>query len=493
MTPERDGFRLREAAAVLVAAGLWDGARVAAGPTWLRAETPDDLPADACFSGAAIDSRRLAGGELFVGLVGERVDGRDFVGVALRGGAAAALARLWHDAAPDPVLSGDPGHDAVVLYSRDPAAAMIRLAAAWRARLDVRVAGVTGSNGKTTTKDLLACLLADAGSVHATAGNLNNDLGLPLTLLGLRRSHTLAVVEMGASRPGDIARLAALAAPCVGVITNASPAHLEGFGSLDGIIATKGELLDQLPADGVAVLNADSPGFDAWVRRAPCPVSSFGELGGDHRWTWRVGGNGGGLLSLDGELFDLPLPGPHNGANLAAAILAARALGGSKLDIAAALEQFGGSPHRGHVLRLGGALFLDDAYNANPGSLLASARTLEHLSGDGRRIAVLGAMAELGPASATLHRECGIALHDNAGLDLVLTVGAAAAGLAEGFVAAGGAAETLADHREAAVRLCALIRPGDRVLVKGSRSAAMETVLDLVRRRLAGDLGDLED
>jgi UDP-N-acetylmuramoyl-tripeptide--D-alanyl-D-alanine ligase len=413
--------------------------------------------------------------------------------VALKAGAAAVLTRAWTDTGPDPILSGDPVDGAVVLLSPDPAAALTRLAAAWRTRFAGRVIGVTGSNGKTTTKDLLACLLGAAGPVLATRGNLNNELGLPLTLLGLRSAHARAVIEMGASRPGDIARLAALAAPHVGVITNASPAHLEGFGSLDAIVRTKGELLDELPRDGLAVLNADSPGYAAWAERAPCPVVSCGEAAGEHRWRWSPSATGGGRLELDGESFELPLPGRHNGANLALAVLAARAVAGSTLDMAAALEHFGGSPHRGVVLRLGEAVFLDDAYNANPASLLASAHTLATLPGTGRRIAVLGAMAELGPESAVLHRRSGAALHDEAGLDLLLAVGEAAADLAEGFAAAGGEAVTATDHRTAAVRLCTLLRPGDRVLVKGSRSAAMETVLEHVRRRLAGSLDDLED
>jgi len=357
------------------------------------------------------------------------------------------------------------------------------------------ILAVTGTNGKTTTKDLLAALCAAAAPTHATAGNYNNDLGLPLTLLGLRRDHDLAVVELGASRAGDIDRLAALASPQVGVITNASEAHLSSFGSLAEIVSTKGELLDHLPPDGAAVLNADSPGFADWRARAACRVISCGHEAGDHRWSWRAT-DGGGALTLDGRTHAVPLPGRHNGANLAAALLAAEALLGAErfdgeLDVADALSHYAASPHRSRVLRRGGVTVLDDTYNANPASLLTAAVAAAQLTGDGRVIAVLGAMAELGPRSDDLHEAAGRRLHE-AGVDLLLAVGGAAAPLADGFAAAGGAAERCEDQRTAARVLAELVREGDRVLFKGSRSSAMEEALEAFLKRLAPDLGDLE-
>ena len=388
----------------------------------------------------------------------------------------------------------DPAHEALlglpaaagggVLLASDPVRALSHLAAAWRRSLSVRVAAVTGTNGKTTTKDLLAALLAGAGPTWATAGNYNNDLGLPLTLLGLRPEHRFAVVEMGASAVGDIARLAPPAAPDVGVITNASEAHLAEFGSLDDIVQGKGELLEALPPDGTAVLNADSPGFRRWRDRARCPVVSFGRQAGDHRYGWQTAAAAGesAQIELDGRTWPVPLPGEHNGANLVAAILAARALGVDDAVFASALAGFRGSAHRSTLLDMGGRTVLDDCYNANPRSMTAAAKLLVDLPGPGRNLAVLGRMAELGSRSGDLHRQTGRELVET-GLDVVVAVGPETADLVDGFASGGGeshyfptleaAAEWLADH----------VAAGERLLVKGSRSAGMEEILPLLQER----------
>ncbi|MHB8079276.1 MAG: UDP-N-acetylmuramoyl-tripeptide--D-alanyl-D-alanine ligase, partial [Candidatus Krumholzibacteriia bacterium] len=435
----------------------------------------------------SLDSRRVGPGELFVALPGERVDGRRFAGAALAAGAAGVLA----DAGGEPPAAAAPPRDgAVLLLATDARAALAVLAARWRASLPVAVAAVTGTNGKTTTKDLLAALLAAAGPTHATAGNLNNTLGLPLTLLGLTAAHRFAVIELGASAEGDIARLAPLVAPRVGVITNASPAHLAEFGSLEGIVRGKGELLDALPPDGTAVLNADSPGFAAWVARARCRLATHGETGGDSRWRWRpAAAPGHGLLELEGRTWEVPLPGRHNGANLVAALLAARALGVDERTAAAGLARFTPSPHRGHLARIGGVLVLDDCYNANPASMLSAAAALVSLAGHGRALAVLGVMAELGETSAQLHRQTGERLAAT-GLDELLAIGPGAEGLAEGFAAAApGRARWVATKPEAARWLAAQAGPGDRVLVKGSRSAGMEDILAAWRLAATGSAG----
>lgn len=497
------GFPLADAAGVLAAAGLLAGVRVWAAGHWRPGSVAGGGGAEAgaagsaggaalrgAFAGAVVDSRLVRGGELFVALPGERTDGRSFVGAALAAGAAAALAGAWRGPGPDPLAAVRGEREgAVLLLAEDPRAALARLAAAWRARLPARVIAVTGTNGKTTTKDLLAGMLSAAGPAHATAGNFNNELGLPLTLLGLRPEHRFAVLELGASAVGHIARLAPLAAPHVGIITNASPAHLAEFGSLDGIIAGKGELLDALPADGAAVLNADSPGFAAWTARARCRVVSHGEAGGEHRWRWSPAADPGrGLLELDGAAFEVPLPGRHNGANLAAALLAARLCGLDDAAIRAGLAAFAPSPHRGALLEIAGVRFLDDCYNANPVSMAAAAAALLALPGGGRALAVLGRMAELGPQSEALHVETGARLAV-LGLDLVVAVGEGSAPLAAGCRAAGGAALHLATHAEAARWLAAHAAPGDRVLLKGSRSAGMEEVLACYRRLVAGGGG----
>ncbi len=344
---------------------------------------------------------------------------------------------------------------------------------------------MTGSNGKTTTKDLLAAALQGGGASYATRGNLNSAQGVPVSLLDLTSAHRLAVIEMGASAVGHIAARARLAAPEVGVITNAAAAHLAEFGGLEQIIEGKGELVAALPADGTAILNVDSPGFAAWRTRAACPVVSWGQhdgrsplvLGARRRRPRR------GACNWTAGPGRCPCRGGHNAANWCAAILAARALGLTDAQIAAGLQTFRPSPHRAQLRRLGGRLVLDDAYNANPASMLAAAGMLCDLGG-GEAVAVLGHMAELGPGSDALHRQCGAALAD-LGLACLLTVGEQAIALADGYRAAGGRAEALPDHAQAAERLEQTTRPGDRILIKGSRSATMERVIEFLEDRHA--------
>lgn len=262
------GFAWREAIAVLAEAGAVQSVLLP-GPDGLTAYEPSVAAQKVTgeFAGAQLDSRLLADGELFVAIKGENVHGRKF--------AEAWLARggwVLTDI-PDGIdpLLGTPGiAGSGVLVCENPQTALGVLAQAWRRQMTARIVGVTGTNGKTTTKDFLAAALSGAGSTHATAGNFNNYLGLPLTLLGLREHHRFAVIEMGASAEGEINDLAALAEPEVGVITNASPAHLAEFGSLAGIIAGKGELLDHLPQTGAVVLNTESPGWENWQQRAHC-------------------------------------------------------------------------------------------------------------------------------------------------------------------------------------------------------------------------------
>ena len=253
------------------------------------------------------------------------------------------------------------------------------------------------------------------------------------------------------------------------------------------MIKGKGELLDALPDNGVAVLNADSPGFNRWRKRSRCSVLSLGQTGGDIRWQWHSEDSSpAGRLELGDRRWRVPLPGVHNAANLAAAVVAAGAAGLSQDEMWGGLRDFEPSPHRSHLLEVGGLQILDDSYNANPTSLRAAAEGLDALPGGGRTIAVLGAMAELGAASGKMHRDVGSGLIDT-GLDLLLTVGDEAALMAEGFALAGGSALALSSRREAVQWLCDNTLPGDRVLVKGSRSAGMEEVVRGLRRQI-GDL-----
>ena len=236
-------------------------------------------------------------------------------------------------------------------------------------------------------------------------------------------------------------------------------------------------MLDALPADGVAILNHDSAGFDAWRARARCRVVAFGTTGGDHRWAWRPGdGDPAGWLDLDGVAWPVPLPGQHNAANLVAAVLAARALGLADDAIRAGLAAFRPSPHRSALLRLGGRTILDDCYNANPVSMAAAATALLALTG-GTTWAVVGGMGELGPDSEALHEATGRRLAE-LGIARLLAVGENARPLARGFDAAGGIAEYCATHAEAARSLAEQTVAGDRILIKGSRSTTMERVLE---------------
>jgi UDP-N-acetylmuramoyl-tripeptide--D-alanyl-D-alanine ligase len=478
-----DRYSIAQASADLAVAGLLDGVVTgAAGGPVFHSSVDGDYSPEAGFTGAGLDSRALVHDQLFVALKGERVDGRDFIPGVLQAGHWVLAENPDHQQENIVPSSWDVTAGTGIILTRDATAAVACLAAAWRSRLNVRVAGVTGTNGKTTTKDLLAAILHGAGPTWATVGNFNNRLGLPLTLLGLTREHKFAVIEMGASAVGDIASLAPLAAPHTGVITNASPAHLAEFGSLEDIIQGKGELLDSLPADGCAVLNADSPGYDAWCRRAACRVVTFGRTTADHVWDWQPGEpDGQPQVQLDGQTWPVPLPGEHNGANLVAALLAARSFGLTDGVIRAGLAGFKGSAHRGVLMEIGGRIVLDDSYNANPVSMAAAGLALGRLPGNGKTVAVLGAMAELGPESDQIHQQTGRELASGP-VDILIAVGKNARLLGVGFDAGGGVSHYCVDLKEAA-RLTALhTSVGDRLLIKGSRSAAMEEILPLLAK-----------
>lgn len=484
------GYMIAKAAADLRSEGLLAGFLLpdSGQVTAFDEGSLDRIPPQDSFLGAGLDSRSLLPGELFVALPGERCDGRDFIPRVLTQGNW-ALTGLPARGTRDTLLGAPAPAGSGVLLSPDPARALARLSCLWRTSLGVKVVGITGSNGKTTTKDLLAALLGSAGPTLATRGNYNNELGLPLTLLGLRSSHRYAVVEMGASAVGDIAALAGLARPSVGIITNAAPAHLARFQSLTGVIRGKGELLQALPPEGTAILNADSPGFERWSTLAHCPVVSFGESAGDHRWTWRPDEqSAGGWLSLDAGEWQVPLPGKHNAANLAAAILAARTLGLADDKMRQGLGSFQASAHRAQILKVGGRRILDDCYNANPASMGAACRMLVEMPGPGRNFAVLGAMAELGPTSEDLHLQTGKAVQAT-GVDVLVAVGEKARPLAAGFDATGDTSHYCPTRTEAAEWLANQTRPGDRLLIKGSRSVAMDQLIPLLVDRFSKDEG----
>ncbi len=425
------------------------------------------LGRDAAFGAVATDSRSLAPGSLFVAIRGDRYDGNEFVGAALEKGAVGALVSRRSDAALAQVEVSD---------TRRAFGAMAR---AWRATFAIPAIAITGSSGKTTVKELTAAILNVGRKVCVTQGSLNNDIGVPITLMRLGPEHEALVVELGANHAGEIDYLAGLAQPTVGVITNAAAAHLEGFGSLAGVAAAKGELLDHLPKAGTAVLNADDPFRSDWAARSPCELTvtfGFGPgadcrvLGTPH---FDSAGAEFAMRLPDGETVDvrLPLLGRQNVANALAAAAAARAVGVDPAGIAAGLAR--ATPVRGRLKALparGGATVVDDSYNANPGSVRAALDYLAALSGE--RILVLGDLAELGPTGTELLREVGE--YARGRCDELIAIGELAAHAAAAFGAAG---RRVADVTAAEALLGPRLKPGVTVLVKGSRVMRLERLV----------------
>jgi UDP-N-acetylmuramoyl-tripeptide--D-alanyl-D-alanine ligase len=422
---------------------------------------------DQTFGAVTTDTRALGPGSLFVAIPGDRFDGNDFVDEALSKGAAGALvSRLAASALPQ-------------VEVRDSRRALGAMARAWRASFSIPVVAVTGSSGKTTVKELVAAILGVSRSICVTQGNLNNDIGVPLTLMRLTAEHDALVIELGANHAGEIDYLARLAQPTVGVITNAAEAHLEGFGSLRGVCVAKGELLDHLPRAGTAVINADDQFRTDWVVRSRCEFTvTFGfasnadcrVVGEPH---FMATGSEFRMHLPDGEEADvwLPLLGRQNVANALAAAAAAQAVGAGTEDIVAGLAR--AAPVRGRLRAVAGrngATIIDDSYNANPGSVHAA---LDHLAGlGGRRILVFGNMAELGPTAPALHQEIGE--YARGRVDLLFAIGDLASEAAAAFGMDG---RRVADIEAARAALDPLLGNGVTVLVKGSRVMGLDRLV----------------
>jgi UDP-N-acetylmuramoyl-tripeptide--D-alanyl-D-alanine ligase len=429
-------------------------------------------------SGYSIDSRTVAAGELFFAVRGERLDGHEFVAAALEHGAVAAVvSRARVSTLPDAALA------APLLITEDPLIALQALAAHVRRQWGRRVVAVTGSAGKTTTKEAIAAALGAQFNVLKSRGNLNNGFGLSLELLRLEPEHQIAVIEMGMNHPGEIAALARIAAPDWGVITNVGTAHMENFADgQDGIARAKFELVAALPAAGVAFLNCDDPyvsqfgrGFSGRVvyfGAGPCAdpriVEVSEDLSGLHVH-FRAGERTGQLT--------LKMLGAHNASNVLAG-LAVALDAGVDLDAAVgALESLTAGDKRGEVLEIGGATILNDCYNSNPEALRSMIRTLASRPAEGRRILVAGEMLELGEQGPALHAACGRAAAE-AGLDLVAGVQGNAEHLAAA-VCKGGVSALFLPHADAAGRwLQQNLQPGDVVLVKGSRGVHLERAIE---------------
>jgi UDP-N-acetylmuramoyl-tripeptide--D-alanyl-D-alanine ligase len=408
-----------------------------------RLASPVSLPGGP--ARAVIDSRAVGPGDLFVGLVGEHVDGGRFAGQALEGGAWGVLVAPEHAQA---------GGDGAVIVVDDPLAALQRLATAWRRALGCPVVGITGSVGKTSTKDILAAMLAQRLRTVANRENLNTEIGLPMTVLEAPAATEALVLEMGMRGPGQIAELTAIAEPDVGLITAVAPVHLELMGSIEAIAAAKAELVAGLRPGGTAIVPAGETLLDAH-RRDDVTTITFGP-GGDVEALPEGLELGGGVLSS-----------AHMRRNALAALAAARALGvepDGLLDVA--LSSF-----RGQRIDLpGDIVVVNDCYNANPMSMRAALDDLA-ASASGRRVAVLGDMLELGPDEDRFHAEVGAHARD-AGVDVLVAVGPRAAHLADGY----GEVIALPDAAAAAAAVPGLLEPGDTVLLKASRGVGLEVV-----------------
>jgi UDP-N-acetylmuramoyl-tripeptide--D-alanyl-D-alanine ligase len=425
---------------------------------------------DRGYSGVSTDTRTLETGQLFFALSGPNFDGSDFVGTARGRGAAGAVVHALVD------------EDIAQITVDDTKLALGRLGRSWRDRHNATVVGITGSNGKTTLKELTAACLAQRAPTLATEGNLNNDIGMPLMLMRMDESHRFAVLEMGANHIGEIAYLTSVARPDIVAITNAGAAHLEGFGSIEGVARGKGEILEGESRPTHAILNADDKYFDYWRSLvSDIEVTSFGlsdtaDVYGDDIVV--EGGRTQLLLHIHDESVpvSLALSGIHNVRNACAAAAIATAAGVGSREIAAALESV--EPVSGRLQPIAGrngATVYDDSYNANPLSVVAAGEFLASLTGESWF--VLGDMKELGADEARLHAEVGEKLK-SAGIDRLFATGDLCRNTVDAF---GDHAAWFADTNELAADVRAQLSNSVNVLVKGSRSMRMERVVDAVR------------
>lgn len=439
--------------------------------------------------GAAVDSRSVRPGELFVALPGERTDGHRFLREAVMAGAAALIVAVEPDDATRTALG-----DVTIVVVPDPLGALQAIAAGWRARFQPLVVAVTGSIAKTSTKEAIASVLAAQGPTVRTEGNQNNEIGLPLSLLRIGPEHANVVLEIGMYTGGEIAHLAELARPEIGVVTAIQGVHLSRIGSIEAVENAKAELVEALPAHGVAVLNADDRRVRGLSARTPAHSVTYGFAADADVGAERVHSAGTG-----GMRFQLRYRGPAGVERVASSVptlgrfsvhnaLAAAAVGiAAEMTIGEIVRALGGgwsAPHRGQLVTAGGITIVDDSYNASPASMAAALDLLTGLPG--RRIAVLGGMLELGEASVDGHLETGT--RAAAACAMLMTVGTGATDIARGARDAGmppAAIVEVADRAEAMAVLTTLLRPGDVVLVKASRGAELDRLVDSLRSALA--------
>ena len=429
------------------------------------------------FGNIAIDSRSLADGDLYVALHGENFDGHDFISHAVEQGAVATL------------VEKDVDCDIPYVVVSDTRLALGQLAKHIRKSFTGPLVGLTGSNGKTTVKEMLAAILEQKGSVLATQGNFNNDIGVPLSLFRLESRHDFAVIEMGANHPGEIRYLTNLASPTVALITNAAPAHLEGFVTIDGVANAKGEIFEGLVDDGIAVINHDDDYFKLWKACAKNhEVVSFGtDESADVFAEWVENNNGSeiDLHAPEGSVhISLALPGKHNVLNALASSAVALSVGAGLQDVKAGLESALTVPGRSQrKAGVNGSIIIDDTYNANPASLSAALDLL--VSAEGAHVLVMGDMAELGDMTQELHKEVGLKVFA-AGVDEFFAIGENSLLAIEAYCEAGGKNGHHFETQDALVdAVKGRLHSSMTVLVKGSRSMRMERIVIALT-----DLGD---
>ncbi len=441
--------------------------------TFIRAEGSFDPGLQAL--AYSIDSRSIQPGQLFFAVKGERLDGHNFVEQALTNGALAAVIRRDE--------AGRYSDPSKLLLVDDTLLALQSLATSVRKLWGKPLIGLTGSAGKTTTKEAVAHVLASRFRVLKSEGNFNNHFGLPLTLLRLENDDEMAVIEMGMSHAGEISALAKIALPDVGIVTNVAPVHLENFDSIEGIAAAKRELIEALPSHGTAILNLDDEFVRQFGRGFAGKVLTYGL---DPRAQVRA--ENLQSLGADGSQFDvivdgtrhpvrLPLVGSHNVYNALASIAAAMDRGISLADAAASLASLKPANRRGEVLHFGNITLIDDCYNSNPKALNAMVDALAAMKA-ARRIVVAGEMLELGPASEGMHRECGHHMAENS-VDILIGVRGTAKAMVEAARQSGIRAEFVNTPEEAGAWLIREARDGDVILLKASRGVKLEKAIDV--------------
>jgi UDP-N-acetylmuramoyl-tripeptide--D-alanyl-D-alanine ligase len=446
------------------------------------------------------DSRTVGPGDLFVALAGERYDGHAFVGPALRQGAVGAVVQSAYrlPAALQErrgAMRGRERSRLCLIGVQDPLLAYQQLATYHRSRFNIPVVAVTGSNGKTTTKEMVARVLAERWCVLKTEGNHNNRIGVPQTLFGLAARHKAAVIEMGVDQKGQTTKLAEIVRPTIGVITNIGPDHLEFFGTMEASAQAKGELLDAIGPTHTVILNADDEFFDYLASRARCRVVSFGlSARAQVRAVEVISDRQRGTLfrlTLPGRSTAVPVAigayGSHNVSNALAAAAVGHLCGMSGISIARGLARFRPATMRSEVESRKGVTVINDCYNANPASMKAAIDLLNDLGVGARTIAVLGDMLELGPGSPAMHREVGayVAAKD---ISYLVACGALGRELAEGARAVGMPDERIrhiSGADEAAHLMTSMVRRNDVILVKASRAMRMECIVEALRDRLS--------